>query len=123
MCLQYQEREELDLKKYVVIYHASAGAMEKMAEATPEQMAEGMKPWMDWAARCGDGLVDWGTPLGGGQKLVTSGDSPSDRGVVGYSILQAEDMDGAKALLKGHPHLEWAPGCEIEVHESLPLPS
>ena len=77
---------------------------------------------MAWAAKCGDGLVDLGTPLGGGQKLSKSGSSPSDKSVIGYSILQAEDIEGAKALLAGHPHLEWTDGCEIEVHESMPLP-
>ena len=77
------------MKKYVVIYHAPASAMEQMAAASPEEMAKGMEPWMEWAAKCGDGLVDIGTPLGGGQKLSKTGSSPSDRSVTGYSILQA----------------------------------
>jgi hypothetical protein len=85
-------------------------------------MAEGMKPWMAWAEGCGDSLVDLGTPLAGGQRLSKSGASPSDKGVVGYSILEAENMEAAQVLLDGHPHLEWAAGCEIEVHESMPLP-
>ena len=79
-----------------------------------------MEAWMAWAARCGDGLVDMGSPLTGGQKLSKSGSAPSDKQVIGYSILQADDMESAKALLDGHPHLEWAEGCEIEVHESAP---
>lgn len=78
---------------------------------------------MAWAARCGDSLVDMGAPLVGGQKLSKSGSSDSERQVVGYSILQADDMAAAKALLQGHPHLEWAEGCEIEVHESMPPPT
>ena len=110
------------MNKYIVIYHANTTATEQMANATPEQMQEGMKPWMDWAARCGDGLVDMGAPLAGGQKLSQSGSVDSDRKVVGYSILQAESMDAAKAMLSGHPHLAWDAGCEIEVHEALPMP-
>ena len=110
------------MKKYIVIYHLPMSAMEQMKNATPEDMKEGMEQWMAWAKRCGDGLVDFGTPLGGGQKVTKSGSSPSDKNVVGYSILQAEDMEAAHALLKGHPHLDWAAGCEIEVHESLPPP-
>ena len=110
------------MTKYIVIYHAPAAALEQMNDATPEQMAEGMKPWMAWAERSGDGLVDLGTPLAGGQKVTKSGTSPSDKGVVGYSILQAENMEAAQALVKDHPHLEWAAGCEVEIHESLPLP-
>jgi hypothetical protein len=54
--------------------------------------------------------------------LSESGSSPSESNVVGYSILQAENMEAAKEMLKGHPHLGWADGCSIEVHESLPMP-
>ena len=111
------------VQNFVVIYHAPASAMEQMQDATPEEMQEGMKSWMEWAAKCGESLVDFGTPLAGGQKLSESGSSPSDKGVAGYSILQADDMQGAKALLEGHPHLAWTAGCEIEVHESMPPPT
>ncbi len=111
------------MKKFIVIYHAPAEAMEGMANATPEEMAEGMKPWMEWAARCGSQLVDMGTPLMGGIRLSPDGGAnPSDKEVTGYSVLQAENMEGAKALLQGHPHLNWQGGCSIEVHESAPLP-
>ena len=61
--------------------------------------------------------------LGGGQKLTQSGSAPSDKEVTGYSILEAENMEAAQALLAGHPHLEWKAGCEIEVHEAMPLPT
>jgi hypothetical protein len=110
------------MKKFIVIYHAPVSATEQMQDATPEEMQKGMEPWMIWAKKCGKSLVDMGTPLSGGQKLTQSGSSPSDRHVVGYSILPAENMEEAKALLEGHPHLEWTGGCEIEVHESMPLP-
>jgi len=33
-----------------------------------------------------------------------------------------ENMEKAVEMLKGHPHLEWADGCEIEVHKSMPMP-
>jgi len=93
-----------------------------MAQASPEEMQKGMEPWMAWAEKCGDGLVDMGAPLANGQKVTESGARPSDRDVVGYSILQAESMNAAVEMLKSHPHLGWAEGCEIEVHETMPLP-
>jgi len=108
--------------KFMVIYHASNSAAEQMANATPEEMAEGMKPWMAWAERCGSALVDMGSPLAGGQKLTKSGKKDSDRQVAGYSVLEAADMAAAVKLLEGHPHLEWGEGMEIEVHEALPMP-
>jgi len=42
--------------------------------------------------------------------------------VVGYSIIEASDMDAAVSLAKGHPHLNMPGGCEIEVHEAQPIP-
>ena len=110
------------MKKYLVIYHAPA-AFDATPGATPEDMQKGMEQWMAWAARIGDGLVDLGSPLLGGQNITKSGNSASDKGVAGFSILQAENMDGAKALLAGHPHLEWTEGVSIEVHEFMPMPT
>lgn len=110
------------MKKYIVTYHAPAEALAQMGEATPEQREEGMKPWMAWAAKCGDKLVDLGSPLMGGLKLSPGGGSAnSQREVCGYSILQADNMDDAKSLMDGHPHLEWMGECEIEIHESMPM--
>ena len=110
------------MKKYVVLYHAPAAALQKMKDATPEQMKAGMETWMAWAKRCGDSLVDIGTPLGGGRTITTSGSSPSDRDVVGYSILQAENAETAHGLLQGHPPSCMEEGCTVEMHEALPLP-
>ena len=110
------------MKKFIVLYHAPSSAMKKMKDSTPEEMKKGMEPWNAWAKKCGSGLLDIGTPLGMGQKLTTTGSSPSKKDVIGYSVLQAENMEKATEMLKGHPHLNWTAGCEIEVHESLPLP-
>ena len=40
------------MKKFMVIYHAPVEATEQMANASPDQMKEGMKPWMQWAQKC-----------------------------------------------------------------------
>lgn len=110
------------LKTFLVVYHAPASAMKNMQKATPEQAAEGMKAWMTWAKKCGKRLVDLGAPLMGGVNLkATGGAVASKRKVSGYSILKAESMAAAKKMLKGHPHLAWAKGCEIEVHEAMPF--
>ena len=105
------------MKKYLVLYHLPLSFLEMAQNADPAEMKAGMEAWMAWAARCGDGLVDMGTQLGGGQRMTASGNSASERNVVGYSILQAENMEAAKALLADHPHLTLTPECEVEVHE------
>jgi hypothetical protein len=111
------------MKKYIVLYRASESAVEKTKDMDPEEMKKGMEAWMTWSSKCGEGLVDIGTPLGSGQKVSSEGVTSGNSGVMGYSILQAEDMDKAVGMLKEHPHLGWAEGCEIEVHESLPMPT
>ncbi len=110
------------MKKFIVLYYAPTPAREQMQKSTPEEMKKGMEPWMAWKERVGSGMVDMGTPLGNAMKVTKSGIMPGDTSIVGYSILQAENIDGAVAMLKEHPHLQWAEGCEIEVHESMSMP-
>ncbi len=110
------------MKKYIVLYHAKEEVLKKMQSMTPEQHTEGMKHWMIWAKKCGPALVDMGTPLGMGKKVTAKGTHPSNKDVVGYSILQADSMDDAVKMLKEHPHLKLADSCEIEVHECMPMP-
>ena len=110
------------MNKYIVIYHAPDEVIAQMQDVTPEEMQKSMEPWMEWAAACGDGLVDMGTPLGGGLRLSTSGSAPSAQEVTGYSILQAENIAAAEAMLAGHPHMNYGVGCDIEVHEAMALP-
>ena len=92
------------------------------APPSPEQMEAVMGQWNDWAARVGDGMVDFGTPLAGGVRVTPDGTSPSDREVAGYSLIEAADQDAALDLAKDHPHLNMPGGCEIEVHEAQPVP-
>ena len=110
------------MTKYIVIYHAPAEAWEATS-STPKEREESMKAWMQWAANCEDKLIDLGAPLMYGVQINNDGTSKdSDKNVMGYSILQAENMDGAKALLIEHPHLKWNAECTIEVHEVMPIP-
>lgn len=109
------------MTKYVFIYHAPMTPADA-APPSPEQMDAVMGDWNAWAGRVGDGLVDFGTPLAGGVRVTKDGTSPSTREVAGYSILEADSMDAALELAKGHPHLNMPGGCEIEVHEAQQIP-
>jgi len=111
------------MKKFIVTYHAPVELTQQTAESSPEEMEKGMEAWMDWAQACGDKLVDFGSPLSNGVTLQPDGGSKRSKSqVCGYSILRAEDLEQAKQLLTGHPHLAWDSSCEIEVHESMPTP-
>ncbi len=109
------------MSKYVFVYHAPLTPAEA-APPTPEQMEAVMGQWNAWAAKVGEGMVDFGTPLGGGVRVTTEGTSPSSREVAGYSIIEAADFEAALELARNHPHLSMPGGCEIEVHEALPVP-
>ena len=112
------------MKKFLVIYHAPADSLQQMAEVPQEEQAKGMEAWMHWAQRTGDHLVEMGAPLANGQELGHDGSvENSTREVSGYSILQAESLEAAKALLEGHPHISgWNSDATIEIHETMELP-
>lgn len=110
------------MKRFLVLYLAPAEVLAQMANATEEQKAEGMKPWMAWKERAGDAVVDFGSPLMGGHNIAPNSDwTASNNSNTGYSIIQAESLEAAKALLANHPHISWAPGCSIDLHESAPM--
>ncbi|MFC2099074.1 hypothetical protein ACFLSP_04940 [Bacteroidota bacterium] len=37
------------------------------SESSAEEKEKGMEEWMAWAVKCGDKLIDFGTPMMGGQ--------------------------------------------------------
>ncbi|MCY4448711.1 MAG: hypothetical protein OXE02_07715 [Chloroflexi bacterium] len=108
------------MQKYLVLYLAPAAAMQAMMDSKPEDMQAVMDAWKAWSDRCGDALVEM-SPLSPGGRITASGSSSNEMGVVTYSVLQAEDMAAAQALLADHPHLGIA-GCGIEVYGTMSLP-
>lgn len=109
------------MPNYVVLYNAPVSASDQMENNDPDMAAAAMQAWNDWAAKVGSGMVDLGTPLGNGRTVTASGAGAADTEVAGYSILTADDVDAAVALLDGHPHLQM-PGASIEVHETIEIP-
>ncbi|MEQ1505754.1 MAG: hypothetical protein ABMB14_26200 [Myxococcota bacterium] len=106
------------MTKFLVIYRAPRAARQAMmAESTPEQAKAGMDAWMGWATRTGSALVDLGAPLGAGTALGGAG-AADDFG--GYSVVQAKDLDAAKALFVDHPHHRM-PGGSIVLFECVKM--
>jgi hypothetical protein len=112
--------KEIDMTKYLVLYHAPATAREMMAKAPPEQAKAGMELWMKWSKRVGPAMVDMGAPLG---RSVALRGKPAnlDAGVAGYGIVQAESLEAAQNLMDDHPHFH-TPGGWIEILEFVKLP-
>ena len=110
------------MENFVVIYYAPPSVREQAQNAAPEDMQASMQAWGEWAKGCGESLTYAGSALMGGLRLTPSGSSPGQSDVIGYSVLQADSMEAAVALLDGHPHIGWGNGCEIEVYQAMPMP-
>jgi hypothetical protein len=111
------------VKKFMVLYMASAADFEKMMKnSTPEQQKKGMDGWMKWMDANKKSLVDGGAPLGKTKRVDSKGTSNTKNEVGGYSIVQAESHDAAAKIFgKEHPHLQM-PGAWIEIVEIMPIP-
>ena len=110
------------MTKFVVQYYSPAEAMAKMATATEEEKMEGMKPWMAWNEKYKDNILDLGAPMMGVARIESDGSQTQAVGAAtGFTIIQAENLDEAKAMMDGHPHLGWAPGCAIELYECMEM--
>jgi hypothetical protein len=58
--------------------------------------------------------------LGKGTCIDKKGTTKSQTQVTGYTVVQAKDMDAAKAMLTDHPHL-MMPKASIEILEIMPM--
>ena len=106
------------MSRFIILYRAPMTAREQMSKATPDDG----KAWMDWFGEQGAAVVDFGGMLDIGTRVSVTGSSQGDPNVTGFSIIEAESMVAAIALVQSHPHLRWAEGCEIEVREYLTPP-
>ena len=109
------------MKKFLVLYKASAAAFEQAMKAPPDQQKAGMDAWMAWSKKAASSIVDMGAPLGKAMRVTPAGASPVSNDLGGYSILQAESKEALAATLKGHPHFTMADS-SIEITELMPMP-
>lgn len=107
------------MKKFMILYMAPVSAEVQM-NVSPEEMKKGMEPWNVWYKKCGKSIVDMGAPLGKGVCIDKKGAAKSQSQVTGYTIVQAKDIDAAKAMVTDHPHF-MIPKASIEVLEIMPM--
>jgi hypothetical protein len=109
------------MKKFLVLYKASAAAFEQAMKSTPEQQKAGMDQWTAWSKKAGPSIVDMGAPLGKSLRVTPKGSSPTTNDLGGYSILQAESKEALAKTLEGHPHFMMGES-SIEIVELMPMP-
>ncbi len=109
------------MKKFLLLYMAPMSAEEQMKNANPEDGKKMMEAWMKWFEKAGTAVVDGGMPT---QKVATVGQANGEsKGFVGgYSIMQAENVDEVKEMLKDHPHLMMPGDASIDIFELLQMP-
>jgi hypothetical protein len=112
------------MPKYMVLYRSSVPATEQVAASNSEAAQAGMELWMAWANRVGVAMADMGSPLSGVGAMTSSGSNAetSRPFVCGFSILEADSVDGANKLLVDHPHFRSPGDPSIEVLEFLSIP-
>jgi len=107
------------MSKYLYLYRGPATPMQDL---TPEQHAEQMEAWGQWITRLGPSLTDAGAPFGARTALADDGSSPAPGELNGYSIVEADSLDAAKALANKHPFLTEGKGrFSVEVFELVPM--
>ncbi len=103
------------MANYLVVYYGG-----KM-ETDPKKAAKSMEVWMKWFKGLGKAVVDMGAPTKPGKTVSSKGTKNGVIGepITGYTILKADSLDAAVALLKSSPQL--TAGGQIVIYELLPM--
>jgi hypothetical protein len=108
------------MAKFIFVYKGPATDMNDMSE---EQSKAVMDAWNEWIHKIGSALADVGQPMANGVSVVDDGSEGTPALLNGYSIVEAENMQGAKKLADGHPFLSEGKGnFAIDIYELLPVP-
>lgn len=107
------------MSKYIYLYRGPATPMQDL---TAEQSSEQMQAWGEWIGRLGPALVDVGSPFGDRSAVADDGTSPAPGDLNGYSVVEADSLDAARALADRHPFLTEGKGrFSVEVFELVPM--
>ncbi|MEE9432704.1 MAG: hypothetical protein V3V15_00510 [Sphingorhabdus sp.] len=104
------------MPKFVLAYHGGPTTM------TAEEGQQHMQNWKAWMDSLGDAVVDRGVPVGKSKTVSTDGvtDDGGSNPLSGFTILQADDMDGALEMVIGSPHVNV--GGTIEIAPAMDMP-
>jgi hypothetical protein len=115
------------MAQFVFLYRG--GVRGRGAQESPAQMQERMQRWLKWFKEVTEKghIKDRGLPLELGGKLVrgtcksdvTDGPYPEKDLVMGFSLIEAKDIDEASQLLLNNPIV--LEGGVVEVRAVMPL--
>lgn len=95
------------MKKFIYLFYG-------FEQPTPEVM----QAWGAWFELIGDKFIDSGNPFGAGMNVTPDGSSAiaPTTDATAYSIVQANDLDEAVALLDGCPIID-----SVQVYECVSM--
>lgn len=107
------------MAKYMLLYRGPATPPEEMTE---ERRNAIMQDWMAWMEKLGPALADPGNPTGASTSVRGDG-SPGDGGdVTGFTVVNADDLESARAMCDGHPFLsDGTDPFSIEIYELVDM--
>ena len=100
------------MAKFLVTYHAAP----MPANPDPEAMKMMKAAFGAWLAEAGKAVIDPGAPIRPVAQVAKGSPAPQVE-IGGYSILQADSVDGVKAVLARHPFV--GRGGTLQVSEIL----
>jgi hypothetical protein len=106
------------MAKFIYLYRGPA----PMSDPTPEQAAERMAAFSAWMEKVGAALVDVGSPFGTSMSVRDDGSEGTAGDLIGYTIVEADDLAAAKGFTEGLPFLSNSEGkCAVEIFELLAM--
>lgn len=107
------------MAKFIYLYR---GPATPVSELTPEQGAARQAAFGAWMEKVGKALIDVGRPFGASASVRDDGTEGTAGNLIGYTIVEADDLAAAKALTEGLPFLSGSAGtCAVEIFELLPM--
>jgi hypothetical protein len=90
------------MPNYIVAYYGEPTFKSR------EEGAQHMAKWKTWMGGLGSALVNPGWPMGKSKTVSASGVSENTvaNRLTGFSVVKADSMNSAVAMVKGCPHLE-----------------
>jgi YCII-related domain len=107
------------MSKFMYLYR---GPATPKSDFTPEQGAERLAAFGAWMDKVGTALVDGGSPFGSSASVRDDGAEGTAGDLIGYTIIEADDLAAAKAFTDGLPFLSNSEGTfAVEIFELLPM--
>ena len=104
------------MAKFIYLYRGPA------PDLTPEQGAERTAAFGAWMQAVGAALIDVGSPFGASTSVHDDGSEAPAGDLIGYTIVEADDLGEAKRLTDGLPFLAGRDGrCAVEIFELVAM--